>query len=187
MKNKVKSIEELKKEAISGRKFKFIFFWGHQTSKEQIGKQCLSQWYPCKFVIENIVYNSTEQYMMAQKALLFNDNEIFHQIIKEKQMKKIKDLGRQVKCFNEKIWNEAKLNIVINGNLAKFQQNSLLKDYLISTDKKILVEASPYDKIWGIGMLEDDENIENISKWRGLNLLGFALMEVRDIIINSLE
>ena len=89
-------------------------------------------------------------------------------------------LGRKVKNFDEKKWNETKYSIVFAGNLLKFSQDENLKDFLLSTKNDIIVEASPYDKIWGMGMSADDEFVENPTRWKGENLLGFALMEVRD-------
>lgn len=89
-------------------------------------------------------------------------------------------MGRKVKNFDPDIWNEHKYGIVKKGNFLKFSQNERFKEFLLSTDNKILVEASPYDTIWGIGMLETDPNAKNPAQWNGENLLGFALMEVRD-------
>ncbi|SHF05931.1 conserved hypothetical protein, ribA/ribD-fused [Chryseobacterium takakiae] len=89
-------------------------------------------------------------------------------------------MGRKVKKFDLDIWNEHKYEIVKKGNFLKFSQNEGFKEFLLSTDNKILVEASPYDTIWGIGMLETDPNTKNPVQWNGENLLGFALMEVRD-------
>ena len=123
-----------------------------------------------------------EQYMMAEKAKLFNDSETLNLIMDEIDQKTIKDLGRMVKNFNSNIWDENKYNIVLKGNFAKFSQNNNLKEFLLSTNDSIIVEASPYDKVWGIGMKQDDKNILDVSKWKGENLLGFALMEVRDML-----
>lgn len=83
---------------------------------------------------------------------------------------------------NEEIWNNIKYSIVVNGNYNKFIQNEKLKAFLLSTEDKILVEASPYDNVWGIQMSEEDMDIKNPKLWRGENLLGFALMEVRNEI-----
>ena len=117
---------------------------------------------------------------MIQKAKLFEDNEILNEIIKAKSPKEYKALGRKVKNFNRKKWDEKKLNIVFKGNMLKFSQNEELKNFLLSTNDKILAEASPYDKIWGIGIGEDDKDAYNIEKWKGENLLGIALMKVRE-------
>ena len=162
---------------------KYIFFWSHEEKKEgEVTKKCLSQWYDSSFKIDGILYQTSEQYMMSKKALLFNDNEANLKIMEEKDPKVYKELGRQVKGFSPKIWDEKKFKIVVEGNLAKFSQNEKLKQYLLNTKDKILVEASPHDKIWGIGMDENDKDILNPEKWKGQNLLGKALMKVREII-----
>lgn len=120
--------------------------------------------------------------MMAQKAELFGDEEIHKEIMQSSDPKQIKALGRKVRNFDETVWNKVKYSIVLNGNFMKFTQNAELREFLLSTGDDILVEASPYDAIWGIRMSANDENAENPMKWRGQNLLGFALMEVRDEI-----
>ena len=119
---------------------------------------------------------------MAEKARLFKDYETLEEILSAENQKEIKDLGRKIKNFNEELWNREKYEIVKSGNLAKFSQDENLKEFLLSTGDKIIVEASPYDSIWGIGMGAKDENIEDATAWKGENLLGFALMEVRDLL-----
>jgi len=166
-----------------GHKVDYLFFWGHQTSKTgKITKSCLSQWWPSKFKDEDILYHTAEHYMMAQKALLFEDYEVMNAIIDSHNPKDVKALGRKVKNFNDKKWNDHKYQIVVKGNLLKFEQNQNLSEYLKSTGSKTIVEASPVDNVWGVGMAEDNTKIYNPSNWRGPNLLGFALMEVRDIL-----
>ena len=123
--------------------------------------------------------------MMAEKARLFNDKEVEEKIMECEYPKKIKALGRTVKNFNEDIWNDNKYDIVLRGNYAKFSQNEELKKFIINTKNRVLVEASPYDSIWGIKMSYEDNNIENPHCWQGKNLLGFALMEVRDKLIEE--
>ncbi|MCF6350420.1 MAG: NADAR family protein [Flavobacteriaceae bacterium] len=165
----------------TGKSIKYLFFWGHRPSKNgEITKSCFSQWWEIDFTIEEITYKSAEHFMMAEKARLFNDQSILDKIIKCKSPEAAKKLGRQVKNFNLEIWNNKRLEIVKKANYHKFNQNSKLKTFLLQTKKRILVEASPVDKIWGIGMAEDNESAQNPKKWKGLNLLGFALMEVRD-------
>ena len=117
--------------------------------------------------------------MMAQKAELFGDKEIHKQIIACDDPAEIKKLGRRVRKFDASVWDQAKYSIVLNGNWKKFSQNPQLRDFLLSTGDQILVEASPYDTIWGIG-LSADQAVAGPQSWRGENLLGFALMEVRD-------
>lgn len=159
----------------------FLFFWGH-TVKDEVTKTCFSQWFPCEFEENNITYKTAEHYMMANKAKLFGDKDIFDKILKSETPNEAKSLGRTVKNFDVQIWDDHKYEIVKQANILKFSQNREFKDFLLSTNDKIIVEASPYDTIWGIGMLESDKNINNPLLWNGENLLGFALMEVRDML-----
>lgn len=182
------NLEKLRKEYNAGEKLKFLFFWGHQPSKDgSISKSCFSQWWKSDFLENMDLYCCTEQYMMAGKAKLFNDEEVFEEIMKCKDPKKIKSLGRKVKNFDEEKWNKAKIDIVFKGNYLKFMQNKNLKEFLLSTGNRIIVEASPYDAVWGIKMSENDEFVNNPLKWKGKNLLGFILMEVRDEIKKQTE
>ena len=125
--------------------------------------------------------------MMEQKALLFGNVEIAQKIMETEDPSVHKALGREIVGFVEEIWNQHKYQFVLNANMAKFSQNEPLKEFILSTGSKILVEASPYDKIWGIGMRASDENITNPSLWQGQNLLGIALMEVRETLRQNLE
>jgi ribA/ribD-fused uncharacterized protein len=164
-------------------KSKFLFFWGHQKSKDgSITKTCFSQWWESPFTVNGVVYKTSEHWMMAKKAELFGDKEMVAKIVAAKSPAEAKDLGRQVKNFNESIWNEKRFEIVVEGNFHKFSQNEELKAFLVDTKKRILVEASPVDKIWGIGLTAESDKAENPLQWNGLNLLGFALMEVRDLL-----
>lgn len=160
----------------------FIPFFGHTMKPGKVGKQCFSQWFPCNFKVDGVHYHTTEQYMMSQKALLFDDMEIYQQIMDADNPADYKALGRKIRNFDGAIWNEHKFEIVVAGNVAKFGQNPELKDYLFSIGSKIPVEASPYDGIWGVKLGIEDENIQNPNLWRGENLLGFAIMEARDIL-----
>lgn len=162
-------------------KLNFLFFWGH-TVKDEITKSCFSQWFPFQFEENGISYKTAEHYMMAGKAKLFNDEETLEKILNAGSPNQAKSLGRKVKNFDAQLWDEHKYEIVKQGNLFKFSQNEKFKEFLLSTNNKILVEASPYDKIWGIGMLASDSRAENPLLWNGENLLGFALMEVRDLL-----
>ncbi|MCL4145044.1 UNVERIFIED_CONTAM: hypothetical protein GTU68_065736 [Idotea baltica] len=121
--------------------------------------------------------------MMAEKARLFNDRINLEKIINSKSPGQAKQYGREVLGFKEDVWLANRSKIVKKANIEKFSQNEALKDYLLSTRNRVLVEASPVDTIWGIGLAKDSEHITNPLKWRGLNLLGFALMEVRDILM----
>lgn len=155
---------------------KYIFFWGG----------VFSQWYRSPFISSTGVrFNSCEQYMMYAKAMLFGDREIAEMILKTNDPKKVKELGRKVKNFNQELWDIKKQEIVFIGNMYKFSQNIDLKTQLLSTKDKEIVEASPYDTIWGIGLSENDERVLDKSKWKGQNLLGIALMRVREELRNA--
>ncbi len=165
----------------SGRNRELCLFWGHQSSGNgSITKSCLSQWWLDDFDSAENSYLCMEQYMMAGKAELFGDQEICEQILKCKDPKKIKALGRKVQGFDQKVWDSFKYTIVLHGNWCKFSQKFPLQEFLLSTGDSILVEASPYDNIWGIGLSADSPEAQDPMKWKGQNLLGFALMEVRD-------
>ena len=160
----------------------FVFFWGHTDRKEDVNKSCLSQWYMCSFVVDNVSYNCAEQFMMAEKARIFGDDDTWQQIMASYDPMTIKKLGRKVRNFNAYVWKKNCQQIVKRGNLAKFSQNQKLLEYLLGTGDKILVEASSKDTIWGIGLAEDASEASNPRLWQGENLLGFALMEVRDML-----
>lgn len=160
----------------------YLFFWGHHQSGNSITKSCFSQWFPANFVIDSVRYSSAEHFMMAEKAKLFNDMDVHQKIIGAATPDEAKSLGRKVKGLIEELWVINRFGIVVQGNIAKFSQNPPLKDYLLSTGSKVLVEASPVDNIWGIGLAEGDERARNPVLWQGLNLLGFALMQTRDQI-----
>ena len=179
----VYDLEALRREYQQGQRYKFLFFWGHQPQADgSIGAGCLSQWWPCHFEAEGVGYTCAEQYMMAQKAVLFGDEEVLREIMNAGHPKQFKALGRKISGFKQDIWDNSCRDIVTAGNVAKFSQNSELGDYLINTKERVLVEASPYDKIWGIGMGKDNPKCENPSLWNGTNYLGFCLMEARDIL-----
>jgi len=151
---------------------KYVFFWNG----------IYSQWFLSNFVIDGFEYNSCEQFMMHQKALLFEDFEIADKIMKENNPASQKSLGKQVKGFDKGVWDRNCFSIVYRGNYAKFTQNESLKKQLLATENRTLVEASPVDFIWGIERPVDYQGNENPTNWRGLNLLGFAIMTVRNQI-----
>ncbi|MDR2870384.1 MAG: NADAR domain-containing protein [Deferribacteraceae bacterium] len=165
----------------------FCFFWGHQPAKDgTIGKSCLSQWWMQDFRVGASHYCCMEQYMMAEKARIFDDKETGKAIMASNSPKEIKALGRKVRDFNEDLWNFVKHTIVLTGNYYKFSQHRDLLHFLLNT-KGILVEASPYDRIWGIGMAKSDNSSSNPTKWKGQNMLGFALTELRDELVRVYE
>lgn len=145
---------------------KYTFFWDG----------VFSNWYPSLFTVDGIKYNCGEQYMMHQKALLFNDHETAELIMQEKNPKFQKALGRKVKGFDADKWNELSFNIMKKGLKEKFEQNHLLKTKLIASKGRTFVEASPFDRIWGIGYSRETA-LANINDW-GENRLGKILTEL---------
>ncbi len=123
--------------------------------------------------------------MMAEKARLFHATDSRKEILVSTHPAEAKKMGRKVKGFNAKVWDEHKHGIVKEANLLKFSQHTPLRDFLIKTGSRILVEASPLDNIWGIGLAQDDPRAKNPHQWEGENLLGFALMEVRDQLVKN--
>jgi len=150
----------------------YTFFW----------RGPFSQWYPTKFEIDGVKYNSAEQYMMAQKAVMFEDQESFKKILLSHTPRIQKHLGRSVKGFNKREWEKVARGFVYMGNYAKFTQNEELKGELLKTKGTELVEASPYDKVWGIGLPEGHKDLYDKTKWKGKNWLGQVLTQVREKI-----
>jgi ribA/ribD-fused uncharacterized protein len=148
---------------------KYVLFW-HGP---------FSQWHPSEFKVDGITYNCAEQYMMAEKARLFGDSKSRGKIMKSNSPREQKALGRQVSNFDKGKWESVAREIVFKGNMAKFSQNKDLKEKLLATGDKTLVEASPYDKVWGIGLSANDPNATKPGNWKGTNWLGEVLMRVR--------
>jgi len=141
-----------------------------------------SNWFTSVFVIEDRTFMNNEQWMMYSKAVLFKDSETALEIMKNSDPKTCKALGRKVKNFDCKVWDENCMKIVSQGLFAKFTQNKILKQILLDTEDKNIVEASPYDRIWGIGLSESDAKRTHPNTWPGLNKLGICLMNVRELI-----
>lgn len=180
------TLESLQDAWKSGYRCQFMHFWGHTPTPDgTIGSGCLSQWWMQPFQVEGITYSCAEQYMMAEKARLFRDDTMLPAIMAASTPKEMKALGRKVKGFDGTVWDAACVDIVKTANMAKFSQNPRLLAFLLGTNGRILVEASPMDRIWGIGMGRNNPDANNPLKWRGRNLLGFALTEVRDKILNE--
>ena len=176
-------MEWLLSDKSGGTRQKFLYFWGHRGRADKVvSKACFSQWWPSSFEVEGNQFASAEHWMMAEKARLFGAEDIYYKILEARSPRKAKSLGRQVERFDADVWDVAKYDIVVRGNFHKFTQHDDLGLFLKNTGKRVLVEASPVDKIWGVGLAQDDPMIEKPSKWRGQNLLGFALMSVRDIL-----
>ncbi len=140
----------------------------------------LSNWYLSNFIVDDIQFSSMEQYMMYSKACLFNDTDIANKVLNTTDVREIKALGREVKGFNDSIWDKNKEDIVFNGCYNKFSQNNELREKLLNTKDAILAECAVKDKIWGIGLSMTDDRRFHTNKWRGQNLLGKCLMRVRE-------
>jgi len=163
-----------------GERFKYLCFWGHRKPADgRVVETCFSQWYGAAFELAGVRYATAEHYMMAEKARLFGDSTALERILSAPSPGAAKKLGRTVRGFDEPRWNERRFEIVVAGNAAKFSQHPDLCAFLLGTRTQILVEASPVDRIWGIGLSRDDPRAERPEDWRGLNLLGFALMAAR--------
>lgn len=152
---------------------KMILFWGG----------IYSNWYPVKFKIGGKSYSTVEKYMMAQKALTMGDMATHAKIMKSNDARAIKQFGREVKPYNDHIWANVRFDIVVKAVYEKFKQNpDLLAEMLEYPDYEIV---SPYDKIWGIGLTEDDPKALCKRNWQGQNLLGKACMKAREMLIED--
>jgi len=149
---------------------KYVFFWGSE----------FSNWYDCQVTYNGMHFFNSEQAFMWKKAVFFEDHETAVKIAHTASPSQANRYGRIVKNFDADKWLTEGYKIMVEVNFAKYQQNPRLKEILLSTGDKIIVEASPYDKIWGIGLHWTDDRVLDESQWDGLNLLGKALMEVRD-------
>ncbi|WP_461534983.1 NADAR family protein [Spongorhabdus nitratireducens] len=179
---KPRSIESLCDYLKTCHQVEYVFFWGHRNNGQAVSKSCFSQWYPASFEEQGRTFETAEHYMMHHKALLFNDESAAAEALVATTPAAAKAAGRKVRGFIDERWEAHRFEIVVQANLNKFSQNAELRDFLLATGDDILVEASPVDRIWGIGLDQHDEACRQPELWRGLNLLGFALMEVRDRI-----
>ena len=152
----------------------FVFFWKPDEENGIFGN-----WFPSQFVVNNTTYSCVEQHLMHRKACLFQDDATADAIMATTDPRMHKKLGRQVKNFSNDVWNTHKDKILYEGLMCKFSQNLQFKQILLATGDKTLVEASPLDKIYGIGIDRKHPDATNPSQWRGQNLLGNTLMEVR--------
>ncbi|KAB1985231.1 MULTISPECIES: NADAR family protein [Streptomyces] len=165
----------------SGTPVKYLHFWGHRPRADgSVGPGCLSQWWPSPFVVEGVEYATAEHWMMASKARLFRDAEAERQAIDAANPALAKKAGRLVRGFDEAVWERERFGIVVEGSVHKFAAHPDLRAFLVGTGGRVLVEASPMDRVWGIGLAATDQGAHDPRRWRGENLLGFALMEARE-------
>lgn len=140
----------------------------------------LSNWYLSPFTLDGVAFSSMEQYMMYRKAVCFGDDKVAAQILVTEDVAEIKTLGRLVSGYDESLWNGVRQIVVYEGLLAKFSQNSELGEQLKKTGNTVLAECAVKDRIWGIGLSMHDSDRLDRAKWQGQNLLGYALMMVRE-------
>lgn len=139
----------------------------------------LSNWYLSEFTIDDIAFSSMEQYMMYEKAILFHDQETAKKILQTDNVAVIKALGRTVQNFDDTVWGQSREEIVYKGVFEKFRQNPELRKRLERTGEEVIAECAVKDKIWGIGLSMKDEDRFCVERWKGQNLLGKILMDVR--------
>ncbi|WP_418959406.1 NADAR family protein [Streptomyces tritici] len=174
-------LEELTQQVNEGGKVKFLHFWGHRPRHDgQLSASCLSQWWPSPFEVDGVRYATAEHWMMAGKARLFGDAEAERAALEATSPAAAKKAGRLVRGFDETVWERERFGLVVAGSVHKFGSDEGLRAFLLGTGQRVLVEASPLDRIWGIGLAADDPRAFDPARWRGLNLLGFALMEARE-------
>ncbi|GGS84045.1 hypothetical protein GCM10010270_65250 [Streptomyces violaceus] len=177
----VVSREALIRASRGGARIRYLHFWGHRPRPDgRIGPSCLSQWWPAPFTVAAVEYATAEHWMMAGKARLFGDAAAERAVLAAGHPAEAKKAGRLVRGFDEAIWERERFRIVVDGSVHKFAAHPELREYLLNTGERVLVEASPVDRVWGIGLAADDEAASDPERWRGPNLLGFALMAARE-------
>ncbi|WP_217141715.1 NADAR family protein [Streptomyces sp. AC627_RSS907] len=177
----VDSREALLARIREGARIRYLYFWGHRPRPDgRIGPSCLSQWWPSPFTVAGVEYATAEHWMMAGKARLFRDAEAERLVLAAGHPAEAKKAGRLVRGFDEAVWERERFRIVVEGSVHKFASDPALRAFLLGTGDRVLVEASPVDRVWGIGLAADDEAAADPERWRGPNLLGFALMAARE-------
>ncbi|WP_216589199.1 NADAR family protein [Streptomyces brasiliscabiei] len=178
---KIDSWDTLTEAVRSGARIKYLHFWGHRPLPDgRIGASCLSQWWPSPFTVDGVEYATAEHWMMASKARLFGDTEAERKAVAAAGPAQAKKIGRLVRGFDDAVWERERFAVVAEGSFHKFAADADLRAFLLGTGDRVLVEASPLDRVWGIGLAADDERASDPARWRGPNLLGFALMAARD-------
>ncbi|MFD5855292.1 NADAR family protein [Streptomyces chartreusis] len=178
---KIDSWDVLIQEVRSGARIRYLHFWGHRPLPDgRVGASCLSQWWPSPFTVSGVSYATAEHWMMAEKARLFKDADAERQALAADHPSLAKKAGRLVRGFDNAAWERERFRIVVEGSVHKFGAHPDLRAFLLGTGDRVLVEASPVDRVWGIGLAARDEGAHDPERWRGPNLLGFALMKARE-------
>lgn len=171
-------VTALRDAVTRGERFTYRFFW----RPEEVPDGCFGQWHRSDFTLDGQRYTTAEQWMMASKARLFGDAETLAKILATDDPARVKKLGREVRGFDGARWSARCVELVTQGNIAKFSQDAALRAHLLATGDAVMVEASPLDRIWGIGLDAQHPDAPHPHRWLGQNLLGFALMAARDAI-----
>jgi ribA/ribD-fused uncharacterized protein len=176
-----RNVAELRQLIIAGRRPEYVLFLAPDPAEPGVlGSECLSQWYPSEMQLDGVRFPTAEHYMMWRKARLFGDSDVERQLLADDSPAVAKRLGRAVRNFRSDVWDRHRFDVVVDGSLAKFEQNERLRRYLLGTGDSILAEANPVDDIWGVGFEATDPQAQNPLRWTGPSLLGFALMRARD-------
>ncbi len=146
-----------------------------------------SQWAESPFTEFGIEFNCAEQFMMAAKAKMFNDDEIYDLIMEAKMPNDQKRFGRKIANFDKSAWDAKAIEIVTLGNYNKFTQHAESGAALKEFEFNIFVEASPYDPVWGVGLKEDDPLIQDERNWKGTNWLGICINNAAELIRTAPE
>lgn len=167
----------------AGETIRVVPFWSHRPEKDgSTGRGCFSQWWPSPVTVDGETWPSAEHWMMASKARLFGDDAGLAAVRAARSPGAAKAAGAAVRGFDEATWERERYGIVLTGTLAKFGRHPDLAGVLLRTGDQVIVEASPVDRVWGVGLAADHPDVARPSRWRGLNLLGFALMDARDAL-----
>ncbi|MEU0675146.1 NADAR family protein [Streptomyces sp. NPDC006172] len=178
---RIDSRDALVRAVRTGARVRYLHFWGHRPQPDgRVGASCLSQWWPSPFEVDGVAYATAEHWMMAGKARLFGDAEAERQVLAAGHPAEAKKAGRLVAGFDEATWERERFRVVVEGSVHKFAAHPELRRFLLNTGDRVLVEASPVDRVWGIGLTARDDGAWDPQRWKGPNLLGFALMEARE-------
>ncbi|MEY9994668.1 ribA/ribD-fused uncharacterized protein [Streptomyces sp. V4I8] len=178
---KIDSWDVLIQEIRAGTRVRYLHFWGHRPRPDgRVSASCLSQWWESPFTVAGVSYATAEHWMMAEKARLFGDAEAERRVLAAGHPAEAKKAGRLVRGFDEAVWERERFRIVVEGSVHKFAAHADLRGFLLGTGDRVLVEASPVDRVWGIGLAAGDDGAGDPERWRGPNLLGFALMGARE-------
>jgi ribA/ribD-fused uncharacterized protein len=181
-----KNVEELRHRVAAGWTADYALFLTPDPDEPGVlGNECLSQWYPSPMQIDGVTFPTAEHYMMWRKARLFGDVDIERRLLENDSPAVAKQLGRRVRNFRSDFWDRQRFEVVVEGSIAKFEQNATLLEYLLATEDGVLAEASPVDNIWGVGFEAADPRARDPHQWTGLSLLGFALMQARDRLTDA--